>query len=138
MVHEHEAGLKRLALEYRTMNRLNRPAKVTNIVEAPMFWSEGFVTSCKFIGGRSLNQVEQILGLPVGELVGGAYFYEFMLFPTPDEIELEGYSQCPDVKPWTPARTYPPGLGTAQWRIKPKTFAPSRLAAIVSPGGKIQ
>lgn len=137
MVHDHEAVLKRLALEYWTLKSLNRPVKVTSIVRHPTFWAEGFVTSYKFIGGRSLDEVEQIIGLRAGELAGGAYFYEFLRFPSFDEIELKGYSQCPDGKPWTPASAYPPGLGAAQWRVKPNTFVPSRLAAIVPPHGKI-
>lgn len=137
MGHDHEAVLKRNAVEYWSLNPLNRPVKVTSIVRDPMFWSEGFVTCYKFVGGRSLEEVERIIGLPAGELAGGAYFYEFLRRPTADEIELKGYSQCPDGKPWTPESNYPPGLGAAQWRIIPNTYIPSLLAAIVDRGGRL-
>lgn len=136
MAYNVEAILKREAIAYWEANPLNRPVKVTSIVRDPMFWTGGFVTCYKFVAGRTLEEAERVLGLPAGELASGAYFYEFMRLPAADEFELEGYSQCPDGKPWTPESKYPPGLGAAQWRIKPSTFIASRLAAIVEPRGK--
>lgn len=102
-----------------------------------MFWTEGFVTCYKFVGGRTLPEAEQILGLPAGELAGGAYFFEFLRLPAAAEFELKGYSQCPDGKPWEPWGKYPPGLGAAQWRVMYNTYIPSRLAAIVEANGKL-
>lgn len=136
MAHDHEAVLKREAIAYWEASPLNRPVKVTAIVRDPMFWTEGFVTCYKFVGGRTLEEAERMLGLPSKELAAGAYFYEFMRLPSADEFELKGYTQCPDGKPWTRDSKYPPGLGAAQWRIKKNTFIASRLAAIVEAGGR--
>jgi len=134
MSHNNEAVLKREAIAYWKASLLNRPVKVTTIIRDPMFWTEGFVTSYKFVTGRTLAEAEKILGLPQSELAAGAYFYEFMRLPFANEFELKGYSQCPDGKPWTPQSKYPPGLGAAQWRVKPDACIASRLVAIVEPG----
>jgi len=136
MAHDHEAVLKRQVIAYWEASPHNRPVKVTAVVRDPMFWTEGFITCYKFVAGRTLEEVEKILGLPSGELGTGAYFYEFMRLPKANEFELKGYSQCPDGKPWVPGSKYPPGLGAAQWRIHKNTFIASRLAAVVEPGGK--
>ena len=136
MAHDHEAVLKREAIAYWESNPLNRPVKITAIVRDPMFWTEGYVTCYKFVGGKTLREAEGILGLPEGELSAGAYFYEFMRLPTANEFELKGYSQCPDGKPWQPDSKFPPGLGAAQWRVRKNSYIASRLAAIVEPGGK--
>jgi hypothetical protein len=130
----NENVLKRLAIAYWEANPLNRPVKVTSIVREPMFWTEGFITCYKFIAGRSLEQVEQILGLKPHELVAGAYLYEFMRMPTADEFELKAYTQCPDGMQWNESSSYPPGRGASQWRVKPNTYIPSRLAAVIEPG----
>jgi hypothetical protein len=130
-----EAVLKKQVIAAWESEPLNRPVKITSIVRDPMFWTEGFITSYKFIAGRSLNEAEGILGLKSGDLLAGAYMYEFMRLPTADEFELKGYSQCPDGKNWQPESEYPAGKGAPQWRVKPNTYIASRLAAIVDPGG---
>lgn len=135
MIHDHEAVLKRAAIAYWQLDPRNRPVKITSIVRPPMFWSEGYITCHKSISGRSLQEIERILGLLKDELLSGAYLYEFMRLPTVDEFELKGYSQCPDGTTWTPASAYPPGLGAPQWKVKYNSGIPSRLAAIVEPGG---
>jgi hypothetical protein len=136
MAHDHVAVQKRQAIAYWRLNHLNRPVKVTSVSRPPMFWGEGFVTCYKFVGGRTLDEAERILGLRVGELGAGAYFHEFLALPNEDQFELKGYSQCPDGQNWTPASDYPAGLGAPQWRILPNTFVQSRVAAVVEPGGR--
>jgi len=130
----NEAVLKKLVIAAWESDPLNRPVKITSIVRDPTFWTEGFITSYKFIVGRSLAEAEQILGLKSSELLAGAYLYEFMRLPAANEFELKGYSQCPDGKNWQPKSEYPAGKGAPQWRVKPNTFIASRLVAIVEPG----
>jgi hypothetical protein len=134
MTHDHVAVQKRMAMAYWAASPLNRPVKVTSAARPPMFWAEGFVTCYKFVGGRSLDEVERILGLRLGDLAAGAYFHEFQMLPMVDQFELKGYSQCPDGQNWTPASDYPAGLGAPQWRILPNTFVPSSVAAFIEPG----
>ena len=129
--------LKREAIAYWNLDPRNRPVKITSINRDPMFWAEGYVTCYKFVGGRSLPEVEQILGLKVGELSSGAFFHEFIDYPTADQFELKGYSQCPGGENWTPDSEYPRGLGAAQWQVKKNSFVASRVAAIVNPKGKL-
>ena len=136
MPHDHVAVQKRQAIAYWQLNHLNRPVKVTSVSRPPMFWGEGFVTCYKFVGGRTLAEAERTLGLKAGELDAGAYFHEFLALPREDQFELKGYSQCPDGQNWTPASDYPAGLGAPQWRILRNTFIPSRVAAVVEPGGR--
>jgi hypothetical protein len=137
MIWDHEAALKRDVVAYWEAEPRNRPVKITPINRDPMFWTEGYITCYKFIGGRPLAEAVQILGLKPIEFVGGAYFFEFTRFPAPGEFELKGYSQCPDGEPWTPESEYPKGLGAAQWQVKRNTFIPSHIAAIVRAGGMI-
>jgi hypothetical protein len=134
MAHDHISIQKRQAISYWQMDDLNRPVKITSVRRPPTFWGEGFVTCYKFIRGRKLDEVEQILGLRKGELSTGAYLHEFVTLPTEDQFELKGYSQCPDGQNWTSASDYPPGRGAPQWRILPNTFIQSRIAAIIEPG----
>jgi hypothetical protein len=137
MAHDHVTIQKRQAIEYWRRSPLNRPVKITSLTRPPMFWGEGFVTCYKFVAGRTLEEVERMLGLKVGDLTNGAYFLEFAALPTEDQFELKGYTQCPDGQNWSPTSDYPAGLGAPQWRILPNTFIPSRVAAVVQKGGRI-
>lgn len=60
------AVLKREVIAYWGAEPGNRPIKVTSIVRDPTFWTEGFITCYKSVGGRTLSEVEQILGLRLG------------------------------------------------------------------------
>ena len=136
MTHDHFAVQKRQAIAYWQLSRLNRPVKVTSLSRQPMFWAEGFITCYKFVGGRTLGEAERILGLKHGDLAAGAYLHEILTLPRENQFELKGYSQCPDGQSWTPASDYPAGLGAPQWRVLPNTFIPSKVAALVEPGGR--
>ena len=137
MSHDHVRVQKLQAIAYWQQSPLNRPVKITALSRSPMFWAEGFVTCYKFVGGRTLDEAERVLGLRHGELSGGAYFHEFQALPTEDQFELRGYTQTPDGQNWDPSSLYPPGLGAPQWRILPNTLVPSRVAAAVQPGGRL-
>jgi hypothetical protein len=126
--------LKRNAVAYWKQNAMNRPVKITAENRAPAFWSEGYITCRKFVTGRTLDEVERILGLRPGELEKGAYVHEFIRLPTIDEFEVRGYTQTPAGQAWTPASAYPAGAGAAQWEIRKNTFIPIRVLAFVAPG----
>jgi hypothetical protein len=134
----NEGVLKRNAVAYWMAEPRNRPVKLTNALREPAFWTEGYVTCYKFVAGRTLAEAEKLLGLPIGELRGGAYLFEFQRLPREDEFGLRGYTQCPDGKPWTPESAYPPGAGVAQWQVHRNTFVPSRLVSFVGPGEVIR
>lgn len=128
------AVLKRNAMAYWLAEPGNRPVKLTSMLRDPMFWVEGYITCHKFVAGRSLAEAERVLGLPQGELQGGAYVYEFQRLPEAHEFDLRGYTQCPDGQAWSGSGPYPPGTGAAQWQVRRNTFVPARLVAIVRPG----
>jgi hypothetical protein len=79
----------------------------------------GYLTSEKFVRGRSLDQVEKILGLVPGELKSGAVVLKLNSVPRPDQFELRGYTQTPAGHVYT-GGDYPPGLGANQWELMEK------------------
>jgi len=101
-----------------------------------MFWTEGYVTSYKFVAGRTLSEAERILGLKAGELGRGAYFYELARLPTAEEFVSRGYSRRPTAFPGTRAANTRSGL--AQWEIYRNTYIPSRLIAVIQPGQRVR
>lgn len=131
-----ESVLKRNAIAYWQQGPRNRPVKVTSFARAPTFWSEGYITCYKFVAGRNLHEVEQILGLRPGELAAGAYLYEFLRLPTIDEFDSRGYTQTPGGQPWHAESQYPVGAGAAQWEVRKNSYIPTKLIAAVEPGGK--
>ena len=131
------AVIKRNAIAFWNENPMNRPVKITSIERETVFFTEGYITSYKFICGRSLQEAENILGLRPGELESGAYLYEFVRFPTADEFDLRGYTQTPGGQEWGPTSEYPVGMGAAQWEVKKNTYIPSTIMAIIYKGGQI-
>lgn len=129
-----EIVLKRQVISYWEQSALNRPVKISRIIRDPELWAEGYFTSYKFIAGRTLPEIERILGFNSRYLIAGAYFYEFSRLPYVEEFELKGYSQCPDGSPWTAMSGYPAGAGAPQWKIKKFHYIPVRLLAIVEYG----
>jgi hypothetical protein len=93
----------------------------------------GYITSFKFVAGRSLEEVRSILGLKVGMLDRGAYLYELARLPTISEFNLRGYTQCPDGMPWA-GGDWPAGRGVPQWEIAKGIRIDCRLLATISPG----
>ena len=57
---------------------------------------KGYITQEKFILGRTLKQIESILGFNSGRLAAGAAVYRFTRLPQPHEFELRGYTYLPD------------------------------------------
>lgn len=98
-------------IRYWTDSVLNRPVKLTSLQRPPMFWTEGYVTSYKFVAGRTLSETERILGLKAGELGRGAYFYELARLPTAEEFVSRGYiRRRPTAIPGTRAANTRSGL----------------------------
>jgi hypothetical protein len=54
---------------------------------------KGFVTQEKFINGKSLSELERILGFQAGRLNEGAVFYALKQLPMPEQFEFKGYTQ---------------------------------------------
>jgi hypothetical protein len=59
--------------------------------------------------------MEQILGLPAGELGNGAVVQRLDGIPKPDDFKLKAYTQLPGGKTYEEGTKYPPGLGAPQW-----------------------
>ncbi|MEG0244256.1 MAG: hypothetical protein RR726_17640 [Pseudomonas sp.] len=131
--------LKKQVIEYWKQSPANRPVRVVRAIQEPEFWVSGYFTSYKFISGRSLTDVERILGFEAGYLQAGAYLYEFCRLPCAEEFELRGYSQCPDGKPWSASSSskYPVGAGAPQWELKRALYIPARLLAVIESNGAV-
>lgn len=56
----------------------------------------GFVTLKKFLAGKSLQQIESLLGFHQGRLRLGATIAELQYIPSAAEFDLAGYSQVAD------------------------------------------
>lgn len=56
----------------------------------------GYVTKEKFLKGRTLEEIEKILGYHPGRLANGATFLKLDRVPQPGEFSLAGYSQVAD------------------------------------------
>jgi hypothetical protein len=81
----------------------------------------GFVTKQKSLAGRSLLELESILGFHAGRLANGATFAALDRLPLPNEFETRGYSQVADHRHATP-----PGLDMAAIkRMAMAAWAPS-------------
>jgi len=68
----------------------------------------GFVTKQKYLAGRSLLELESLLGFHAGRLATGATIAALDRFPQAREFETRGYSQVADHRHATP-----PGLDMA-------------------------
>src|ERR1019366_7671173 len=90
--------IKQHVSEYWRAEAWNLPVKVMSAHRASALGAsagrvvavKGFVTSEKFIRGKSLEQVERILGLLPGELKDGAILLRLNVLPLPHQYELRG------------------------------------------------
>ena len=71
---------------------------------------KGFVTQQKYLSGRSLQQIELLLGYHAGRLSRGASFATLDRLPAIDEFETFGYSQVAAHRHVVPADLDPIGL----------------------------
>jgi hypothetical protein len=87
----------------------------------------GCVVSAKFVLGRPLMQVEQILGLRSGDLSQGAVLLRLLHLPQPAQFDLtRGYTNVAAYP------GYPPGLGSNQWVLNVDIHA--IVVKIAAPG----
>ena len=123
----------------------DRPLKdATGIPQA-----SGYISTIKFLVGRTPREMEDVLGLGVNKYNGrrvldsGANIYILTRPPRIDEFELRGHTHMPDGRftndtDYAPkpedARMYPPGLGAPQWQISSSVTVPARLIASLSAG----
>jgi hypothetical protein len=95
---------------------------------------KGFVTSEKFVRGRSPQEVERILGILPGELKDGAVLLRLNILPLPHQYELRGYTQTPAGEPYS-GGAYPPGHGANQWELTVEV--PATIVKIVPAGQRL-
>jgi hypothetical protein len=69
----------------------------------------GYVTQQKFVAGRTLEEIEKILGYQKGRLAAGISYAKLLRKPLPSEFELVGMSQVPEHK-----HRMPDGLNIAK------------------------
>lgn len=75
----------------------------------------GFITQEKFILGKSLPELELLLGFHSGRLKEGAKIYVLTQLPQPNQFELRGYSQVAGHQ-WE--KKFPQGTNLDENKIK--------------------
>ncbi|MBP2293212.1 hypothetical protein [Azospirillum rugosum] len=98
----------------------------------------GYVTTIKYVVGRTPGEVEKIVGFAQdSKLKDGMDIYEIVGLPNLHQFDIRGYSQCPagiSTDVMEPDPMYPPGLGAPQWELKRETPMRARHIATVLPG----
>jgi hypothetical protein len=115
-----ESTLKKLAMENWEKGGGNQLVKVVSAERGASDEVRGYVTELKYVAGRTPAEMERILGLPDGELAGGAVVHKLDGTPTADQFRLRAYTQLPAGKTYEPGEEYPPGLGAPQWELTAK------------------
>jgi hypothetical protein len=129
-----EMKLKELAIEKWSTGGSNDLIKVVSVNRGPMENVGGYITQEKFILGKSLREMELVLGLTEGELAHGAQVMRLNRLPTTGEFKLRGYTNTPGGLPYKPGDLFPPGRGAPQWQITKGVTIPSTLLRVVQPG----
>src|SRR5271165_534630 len=91
---------------------------------------KGFVTQQKYLSGRSLQQMESLLGYHAGRLSRGAGFAMLDRLPAINEFETFGYSQVAAHRHVVPADLDPAGLrrmAMSAWSLA----GPNRLIKVL-------
>ena len=91
----------------------------------------GFVTQYKYLGGRTLFQMESLLGFQSGRLSNGATIATLDRLPTLDEFETAGYSQVAAHRHVMPRDLDPVGLrkmAMQAWTLN----GPDRLVKVMA------
>jgi hypothetical protein len=109
--------LKRDALACWKLGPLAVPVQVVARGAAHPFWCRGPFTQRKYLVGRSLPEVERILGLPAGTLARGAEVYDMPRPPTEAEFEVDEQA-----------------AGVPRWKAAECSFVPVRKLASIAPG----
>ena len=112
--------LKRDVVAVWKRGPMNRPVQVTPAGRKPAHWSRGVVTQRKFVLGRTLPEVERVLGLPAGSLAQGADVYELARLPAADEFELDARD-----------------AGAPRWKMNDCAFVPVRRVASIGAGKRL-
>ena len=118
-------------------SRMNGPVKVISAKRAASLRLKvgavvivgGCVVSAKFVLGRPLATIEQILGLSPGELRAGGALLRLTRFPTANEFDLAGYTNVPAYP------GYPVGWGSNQWVVTAQI--PAKVERLAGPGGTL-
>jgi hypothetical protein len=112
-------GLRKEAWSLGGMNMI---VKVVPGGGAPASQKGGYITLGKFLLGKTPQQIERDLGLPLGYLGHGARIYRFTRLPLQHEYEYELTADHPGGLKYNPAHLdprYEPGSRKIhQWEIK--------------------
>src|SRR4051794_9644823 len=81
--------LRRDAVACWKAGPLARPVQVVPKGAGPVFWCRGPFTQRRFVQGRSLAEIERILGLQPGALAAGADVYDMPRLPAVDQFEID-------------------------------------------------
>jgi hypothetical protein len=125
-----ESVLKKMAIE-NWKKEGNELVKVVSAERGQSDEVRGYVTEQKYVAGRTPAEMEKILGLPPGELAGGAIVHRLDGLPTADQFKLRAYTQLPAGRTYVSGEKYPPGLGAPQWELTDKI--PVAAVSAVSP-----
>jgi len=99
----------------------------------------GYICIGRFIAGKTPEQIEHALGLPMHYLMHGAKIYKFRRLPQISEYTYELTAKYPDGLAYTGpggSPDYPPGSPYIhQWKIKPNATIPVEPKCLfLSPG----
>ena len=128
-----EASLKQLAMKSWELEGPNQLVKVIP-AGADASGVTGYITQLKFIAGKTVGEMEQILGLKPGMLGEGAQILKPNRLPNAGEFNLRGYTNTPGGAPFVPGSAWPPGLGSPQWQLGQGVQLPGELMGTVAPG----
>ena len=92
---------------------------------------KGFVTQLKYLNGRSLQQIESLLGFHPGRLARGASFAALDRLPSINEFETAGYSQVAAHRHRPPTDLDPVGLRRLAMSVW-AAAGPDRLVKVVA------
>lgn len=132
------ARLKEMAI---AAMKESRPVKVVKADRDLGGQAYGYITTEKYVLGKTPAELERILGFRQGAFDQGVKIHPLEEIPKPDQFELRGYSQQPqgldpaNIDPDSLA-DYPPGEGAPQWELT--SPIPVGAGVEVGPGQRYQ
>ncbi|MBA2920537.1 hypothetical protein GON01_02385 [Sphingomonas sp. MAH-20] len=104
------------------LNGPKRIVKVTPLDRGIVGAAGGYITLAKFLNGKTPQEVEKELGLPLGFLASGMVVSTFARLPMSSEYEYELTAKFPGGLYYNKAysdENYPPGSNSIhQWKIR--------------------
>ena len=113
---------------------MDQPVRVVPFIDVPPVFAYGYFTQQKFIWYKTPEEMERILGI-FGKLAMGACVLQFLTPLSPTDYENKAYTYLPGGMVYEPdpnEKTYLPGDGAPQWRLKVQI--PAKCMAKLKPG----